>query len=270
MEEVLRGSGVDATVSPGLYSDQQNFSQWSQSSLVQLFLKEYTDAKRPLRHKQILSWLASTTVKRCWIKRLFRVSYGTIRTAQRHALMWTPGGTAIRLSLAKRRNKPSARAAYLNRWLKANVECDPSGKNKARRLRFLKRHSGHQIYKIDSKRHVPNLKPYGRSRFYNHPLQSGISNMKVHAGLCSCSYCTRWGEMVFLALQGHAIELHALLQPILKFDIDEWQKKFRRVSVYFTRGDMFQRSLKESCNNKHCCLTFAFITPKHQGVPEKV
>ena len=254
--EVLRGADGAGTDS----SDHRDYRQWSQTSLVQLFLQQYTNAKRQLRRKQILSWLASTPVKRSWIKRLFNVSYGTIATARRHALMWTPGGTAIRLSLVNKKYRPSARAAYLKKWLKANVESDPSGKNKARRRRFLKRHSGYGIYCIDCRRDVPHLKPYCRTHFYNHPLQAGISNMTVHAGLCS--HCTRWGEMVFQALEAHAVELHAMLKTIsTTFDIDDWKKKFRKVSVYFKRGGMFQRNLKQSCNNKHLCMTFALSHP---------
>ena len=128
-----------------------------------------------------------------------------------------------------------------------------------RRLRFLRRHSGHKIYQIDCKRQKPHLKPYCRSHFYDHPLQDGISDTKVHAGLCSI--CTRWGEFVFVALELHAIELHNILKRFLPFDIDAWKNKFKEVRTHFVRGGLFQRSLKKSCNNKHLCMTFALSHP---------
>ena len=232
-----------------------NFKQWSSTQLMQLLLREYKSAKKSSRRKKILSWVAATSTKRMWIKKLFGVSYGVIRTAQRHALMWAPGGDVIRLSLTKATYRPSARAAYLKRWLKANVECDPTGKNKLRRLRFLRRHSGHKLYELDCKRDVPHLEAYCRSHFYNHPLQSGIHDTKVCGGLCSI--CIRWGEMVFVALKEHAVELHLILKTILVFDLDGWKKKFKVVQSYFVRGGMFQRSLQKSCNNKHLCMEFA-------------
>ena len=173
--------------------------------------------------------------------------------------MWTPGGNEIRLSLSKKRYRPSARAAYLKHWLKANVECDPTGKNKLRRLRFLRRHSGHKMYLIDCKRDVPTLEPYSRSRFYDHPLQEGISDTTVCGGLCSI--CTRYGEMVFLALEKHAVEINLLLKAVLHFDIDAWIKSFKEVRCHFVRGGMFQRNLKTSCNNRHCCMAFALSHP---------
>ena len=233
------------------------YHQWSKGDLIQLMLHEYINAKKSFRRKQILSWVSSTKVKKKWIKKLFGVSYGTIRTAQRHAFQWTPGGDIIRLTNEKQRYKPSARAKFLKKWIDFNVECDPAGRNKLRRIRFLKRHSGHQIYAIDSVR--AGLKPFCRTHFYNHPLQSGISNTQVHAGLCSI--CTRWGQMGFQALLAHAIEINMLLKTAMTFDIDLWKTKFKKVSVYFTRGGMFQRSLKPSCNNKHCCMSFALSHP---------
>lgn len=239
--------------------NQKGYDQWSQTELMQLLIKQYNSAKKRIRRKQILSWVAATSVKRCWIKRLFNVSYGVIRTAQRHAIMWSPGGTEIRLSLQKKTYRPSARAAYLKRWLSINVECDPAGKNKLRRLRFLRRHSGHKLYVLDHERDVPSLKPYSRSHFYDHPLQSGIHDTKLHGGLCSI--CTRYGEMVFQALKLQAIELHMLLKSVFPFDIDAWKKAFEVVGRHFVRGGIFQRSLKRSCNNKHCCMTFALSHP---------
>ena len=237
----------------------KDYDQWAKAELMQLLLTQYNTAKKRIRRKQILSWVAATSAKRWWIKRLFGVSYGVIRTAQRHALMWSPGGAEIRLSLRNKTYRPSARAAYLKRWINVNVECDPAGKNKLRRLRFLRRHSGHKLYELDSKRHVPTLKPYCRTHFYNHPLQSGLHDTKVHGGLCSI--CTRYGAMVFEKLKLHAIELHQLLKSIFPFDIDAWKKTFDVVRRYFVRGGMFQRSLKKSCNNKHCCMTFALSHP---------
>lgn len=247
------GGGADAS------SAERDFRQWSESRLVKLLFQEFINAKKSIRRKQILSWVAATDVKRFWIKRMFGVSYGVISTAQRHALMWSPGGTAIRLSLSKKKYRPSARAAYLKRWLKVNVECDPSGKNKLRRLRFLRRHSGYKVYCVDNERDVPHLEPYHRSHFYRHPLQEGISDTKLHCGLCSI--CTRYGLMVFIALKAQAVELYSLLKSILPFDIDGWKKMYEEVRNYFTRGGMFQRSLKKSCPNKHCCLTFALSHP---------
>ena len=216
--------------------------------------------KGRIRRNQILSWLTSTSVKRKWLSRLLlNVSYYVIRTAERWSRMWGPGGNKIRLSLTKKRYQPSERALYLKQWLQDNVECDPAGKNKLRRLRFLRRHSGHKIYCIDCKRQKPHLEPYGRTQFYRHPLQDGISDTKVHAGLCSI--CTRWGEMCFVSLEQHAIELHMILKRLLSFDIDTWKKKFKEVRTHFVRGGMFQRSLQKSCNNQHLCMTFALSHP---------
>ena len=186
------------------------------------------------------------------------MSYYVIRTAQRWAKKWGPGGTKICLSLTKKQYRPSERALFLKQWLKDNVECDPSGKNKLRRLRFLRRHSGHKMYCIDCKRQKPHLKPYHRSHFYCHPLQEGICDTKLHAGLCSI--CTRHGDMVFEALEQHAIEVHMVLKPVLPFDIDNWKKKFKEVRSHFVRGEMFQRSLQKSCKNQHLCMTFALRT----------
>ena len=250
--QTVCGVGTTTTV-------KDNYNQWSTAPVIQLMRKEYYSAKTGARCKQILSWVAATSVKRIWIKRLFGASYKSIRTAQRHALQWTPGGEVIRLSLTQKKYRESARAAYLRRWIKTNVECDPSGKNKLRRLRFLKRHSGHKVYRIDSAREVPHLKPYCRSHFYDHPLQSGISDTKLFAGLCSI--CNRWGQMVFLALIGLATEIYEMLKSIFPFDIDGWKNKFKTVSTYFVRGGMFQRNLKRSCSNQHWCMTFALSHP---------
>ena len=71
--------------------------------------------------------------------------------------------------------------------------------------------------------------------------------------------------MVFQALLAHAIELHLLLQEILNFDLVDWKKRFKKVRSYFARGGMFQRSLKKSCDNRHCCMTFAL---SHPTMPE--
>ena len=101
-------------------SNQEDFVQWAGSRVVKLLHREYKSAKKSIRRKQILSWIAATTVKRVWIKRLFGVSYEVIRTAQRHTLMWSLGGSVIRLSLQKKKYKPSLKAAYVKRWLKAN------------------------------------------------------------------------------------------------------------------------------------------------------
>ena len=239
-------------------SEHQKYTDWSKQALVQLLLQEHQKAKST-RRKQILSWVAATPVKRKWIKRLFDVSYRVIRTAQRHALMWSPGGRAIRLSLNKTTYHASARTAYLKRWLEANVECDPAGKNKGRRLRFLRRHSGHKLYLVDHERDVPELKPYSRSHFYQHPLQAGIQDTKCCGGLCTI--CTRWGVMIFIALEQLAIEITMLLKSIIEFDLVTWKQSFKRVQNHFVRGGMFQRNLKKSCNNVHCCLSFALSHP---------
>ena len=235
--------------------------------MVQLCLKEYKKATTNIRRKQVLSWVASTSVKKKWIMELFGVTYGVISTALRHAEQWGPGGELIRLSLKKVKYRRSVRAAYLEKWLQANTEWDPAGKGKGRRLRLLPRHSGYLIYLEDHKREMPGEKPFCRSRFFNHPLQKDISNTKCCAGLCS--HCIRFGEMVFSELEQLAIKISKLLKAIVQFDLDKWKKSHRKVKKYFVRGGMFQRSLRESCNNIHCCITFALSNPDDKRFQHK-
>ena len=227
--------------------------------MVKLLLQEFKKAKESrARRTSILSWVAATTTKRAWIKKLFGVSYDVITTARRHANIWSPGGAKVRLSLKKKSYRVSPRYAYLKKWLNLNVESDPAGK-KERRLRLLRRHSGYKMYLIDHARDVPHLKPYSRSRFYNHPLQKGNTDTKCCAGLCTC--CNRYGVMVFMDLLELAIEITMLLKDVLSFDIDAWKKSHKEVKKYFERGGMFQRKLKMSCNNVHHCISFALSHP---------
>ena len=79
------------------------------------------------------------------------------------------------------------------------------------------------MYCIDNAREVPHLMPYCRSHFYDHPLQSGILDTKLFAGLCSI--CNRWGQMVFLALIGLATEIYEMLKSIFPFDIARRMEK---------------------------------------------
>ena len=251
----------------GHVTEQQRYKDWCKQDLVQLCLTEYKKATKSIRKRQVLSWVASTPVKRKWIKQLFGVTNGVISTALRHARTWTPGGNPIRLSLTKTTYRRNARTAYLKEWLDRNTEHDPSGKRKGRCLRLLPRHSAHEIYLIDHARERPHLKPYSRSRFYNHPLQEGLTNTKCCAGMCSI--CVRYGEMVFIALEQLAIKISGLVKPIFSFDLDEWKKSYRQVRKYFVRGGMFQRNLKISCNNMHWCLTYALSHPDNEAFQHK-
>ena len=244
---------------------QQKYKVWSEQGLVKLCLSEFQKATKSLRRRQALSWVASTDVKRCWIAKLFGVSYGVIATARRHARKWTPGGQIIRLSLTKAKYRLNARAVYLRKWLDANSVSDPSGKGKCNRKRLVPSHSGHEIYCEDCKR--DGVKPYCRTRFYYHPFQKGITNSKCRAGLCS--HCIRYGEITFDNLEELAIKICMLVKPLLEFDVKGWKKSYKKVRKYFVRGGMFQRNLRESCNNIHHCLNFALSHPDDEAFQHK-
>ena len=67
----------------GAVEEQQHkYKAWSEQELVKLCLSEFQKATKSLRRRQVLSWVASTDVKRCWIVKLFGVSYGVIATAR--------------------------------------------------------------------------------------------------------------------------------------------------------------------------------------------
>ena len=252
----------------GVVSKRRDFKDWSEHSLVKLLLHEYQSSKKNTRRKEVLSWVAATPVQRKWIKQLFNVSYDVIRTAQRHASVWLPGGRKIQLSLNNTAYRRSARYMHLKKWLVANMEFDPAGKKKGgRRLRFVRRHSGHKLYLIDIERQMPGLKPYSRSAFYKHPLQKGIQDTKCLAGLCVI--CTRWGVRIFIDLEQLAMETTMLLKSVTEFDLIAWKKSFKRVKNYFVRGGMFQRCLKKSCNNVHWCLQYALSHPSNACYQQK-
>ena len=253
---------------PNVATERGDFKDWSQDSLVKKILNEYRNAKNRTRRREILSWLAATSVKRKWISELFKVSYEVISTARRHANLWGPGGRKVRLSLKKTTYKPSARAAYLKKWLDCNSDHDPAGKKKGgRRLRLLKRHNGYPMYKKDCKRQMPGMQPYSRSQFYSHPLQKDFQDTKCRAGLCTT--CNRWGVSVFIDLEQLATEITMLLKPITKFDIGAWKKSFKQVKKYFVRGGMYQSKLKKSSNNIHWCLTYALSHPSDERYQQK-
>ena len=249
----------------GAVKDQQEYKAWCEEGMVKLCLTEYKKATKNIRRRQVLSWVASTDVKKKWIKQLFGVSYDVIYTAVRHARKWRPGGKMIRLSLKKKRYHQSARSTHLKKWLKDNTVCDPAGKNKSRRYRLLPRHSGYEVYENDCKR--KGVKPFCRSHFYKHESQKGITNSKCRAGMCSI--CIRYGEIVFDHMEEIAAEISVLIKPILVFDLMQWRKSFKKVRKYFVRGGMFQHNLRESCTNIHHCLTFALSHPDDERFQHK-
>lgn len=91
---------------------------------------------------------------------------------------------------------------------------------------FADMHSEYKLYVLDCGRDVPELKPYGRTRFYYHPLQRGIQDTKCCGGLCTI--CTCWGAMVFINLEQLATETAMLLKPIKEFDLIVWKKSFKQ------------------------------------------
>ena len=199
----------------------KKYTDWSKQSLVQLLLAEFQKSKKGDRRKKILSWVAAASIKRRWIAKLFNVSQDSIRTALRHATVWSPGGEKVRVSLRKRSYHPSARAVFLEKWIKDNTEHDPAG-IKDRKTRLLPRNSGYNLYVQDAKSAgCPGGKPYSRSRFYSHPLQQGICNAKCRAGLCS--NCFRYGTYVFDYLEHQAIEIAVLMKSALYFNIKKWK-----------------------------------------------
>jgi hypothetical protein len=252
---------------------QISYEDWSKQRLVDLHLTEFQKAQKDNnrnRQKKILSWVASTNVKKKWISELFDVSYCRVRTARRHANIWNPGGEKRRLSLGKKSYRQSPRSAYLQKWVKDNSTPDPAGK-KSVVTRLIPRYSQHHLYLFDVKKAKAKGehpgKPYSQSRFYTHPAQKGITNSNCSAGLCSI--CARHGTEVFDFLSQHADTITMMMKAVLPFDLVKWKNDFKKVRKYFQRGGMFQRNLKMSCNNIHHCLQFALSHPTQEMYQHK-
>ena len=141
---------------------------------MQLLLPQYRNTKTMFRRKQILNWVVTTCVKRIWIKTFVRcVIRGDSNmsttcsdvVSRKYALPF-----AYSWPLTKKEYWPSARVAYLWRWLDSNVECDPVGKNETNETSPVSLEAGtggHKMYYIDCRRDVTHhLKKYS-SRFYN-------------------------------------------------------------------------------------------------------
>lgn len=247
-----------------------SYKAWSQQRLLQLLLTEFNKSNKRDRRRKILSWVASTKVKKKWICELFDVTYDALSTARRHANVWLPGGEKCRLYLGKKSYRPSARSVFLRQWVKDNSTYDPAGK-KAVITRLLPRYSGYKMYVFDVRKAKEQNKhpgkPYVLSRFYTHPAQKGITNAKCSAG--SCSICVRYGTQVFESLLQHAITITRLMKPVLTFDITEWRKSYKKVRQYFQRGGMFQRNLKMGCKNIHHCLQCGLSHPTDEMYQHK-